>query len=320
MVALLLLFLPDRMVYAGLFQLVDQNPLVSIQGLPVPGRAVLLQPGQSSWALNYNLTNTLNIETSSHGLMLMDGETASLEFKYGRGVVDGWSWEVSLPWLRHSGGALDGFIRRYHQALGLPQGGRLLQPEGRLAYVVPDVTEAGLELTQPGSGVGDLKGTVSRQLRLGVQGAVSLHTQVKLPTGSSEKLTGSGGSSLSIWTVGERSVIPGLGISMAGYLGYLHLQSGEVLAEQVNRSNIFGGAALDWRYSQYLFFRSQLDFHTGLYQHTGYEFLGNAVLLTLGGGINFSPGLSLNIAVAEDIKVNASPDVSFHVSLTYYPK
>lgn len=315
---LLAAFLPGAVLHAELFQLADQNPFVVIQGLPVPGRAVVPESGQSSWAITYNVSNTLNIESSSQGTMLVDGEMTVLEFNYERGGA-GWAWGASLPWLAYGGGGLDGFIHRYHQALGLPQGDRLQQPEGRLAYVVPQDKGAGLNFTQSTSGVGDLKLLLSRQLLQGTQAAVSLHSQVKLPTGDPEKLTGSGGGSLSLWGVGKKSLIPGSGVTMSGYLGYLYLQNGDVLAEQVKTSNIFGGGALGWRYSGQLFFLAQLDFHTGFYRHTGYDFLGNAVLLTLGGGIHFRPDVQLKIAVAEDIKVNASPDVSFHFSLEYRP-
>lgn len=60
-------------------------------------------------------------------------------------------------------------------------------------------------------------------------------------------------------------------------------------------------------------FKLQLDAHSALY-HGALAELGNpALILTMGGTLGLGEATSLDIGVGEDLAVNASPDVSFHL-------
>ena len=59
----------------------------------------------------------------------------------------------------------------------------------------------------------------------------------------------------------------------------------------------------------------QFDAHSAVFDNTALDFLGEAVILTVGGMYRFESGWILDAAVSEDIAVDASPDVVFVVGL-----
>ncbi|HKQ31266.1 MAG TPA: DUF3187 family protein, partial [Burkholderiales bacterium] len=58
----------------------------------------------------------------------------------------------------------------------------------------------------------------------------------------------------------------------------------------------------------------QLDAHTSAYD-SNLDFLGDAVVLTVGGDYRFSSGWRLDLGVSEDIAVEHSPDVVFVIGV-----
>jgi len=59
----------------------------------------------------------------------------------------------------------------------------------------------------------------------------------------------------------------------------------------------------------------QVDSHSALYDSELDELGNPPLILTLGGTLGFSDRTSLDIGVGEDLAVNASPDVTFHLNL-----
>ena len=61
----------------------------------------------------------------------------------------------------------------------------------------------------------------------------------------------------------------------------------------------------------------QANAHTSFYQGSDFRQLDAAsVQLTMGGTVALSKTMALDIGVTEDVVVNTSPDVVFHLSLS----
>lgn len=301
---------------ADLFQLRDQNPLIVGYGLPLLSTSEL--PGRGQWqgTLAYNLSNTLNSEGKSPqatDYLLIDGETAVLDIQFLRGWGDRWAWGIHLPFIRHSAGDLDGFIENYHDVMGLPQGDRPRVPRDRMAFVVRHNGRELLNLSEASSGPGDIGLLLAYQWVEGDDYKLALHAKLKLPTGQADRLTGSNGIDYANWLTVQRPLDPDW--TIAGYLGFILLEEGDILPDLQNRQVFFGGGGLEWHFSSTLTFRLQADMHTGFYKDTGFRFLNEALILNMGGTLKLTDRVALDISVGEDIMVGASADVSFHSAI-----
>ena len=72
-----------------------------------------------------------------------------------------------------------------------------------------------------------------------------------------------------------------------------------------------GIAGIGWRAWRGLELKAQLDAHTAVFDETDVDFLGDALVLTVGGDYRFASGWQLDIAVSEDIAVESASDVVF---------
>jgi len=305
-------------LYAELFQFRDQNPLVLAYGLPLPSASERPADGQWQGLIAYGLSNTLNIEGGSADApdyLLMDGETALLNMQFLRGWGDKWALGIHLPFVQHRGGQLDGFIQNYHDELGLPEGSRPAVPGDRMAFIVRHRGEELLNLSEPGSGMGDLGLLLVYQWSNKEGSQQTLHAKLKLPSGDASDLTGSGGVDYANWLAFEQRLA--MNWTVSGYLGFALLGKGDILPTLQKQSAYFGGAGLEWSYSSRLAFRLQADMHSGLYKETDFRFLNEALILNTGGTVALTDQLALDIAVGEDIFVGASPDVSFNTALRF---
>jgi hypothetical protein len=78
----------------------------------------------------------------------------------------------------------------------------------------------------------------------------------------------------------------------------------------------FGSLGIGWSPLQSLAFKIQVDGHTPFYRDSSLEELdGSSLQLTVGGTVGITEALVLDLGVSEDIVVNTSPDVVFHIAL-----
>jgi len=103
---------------------------------------------------------------------------------------------IQLPVLRPSSGMLDPFLRHYHKALGLPNGGREYRPDNSFAYQYKGVS-GGWD-SQPRWELGNIQAqwryTWSKQENLQIASALA----VKLPTGSVSRGWSNGGTDVAL--------------------------------------------------------------------------------------------------------------------------
>ncbi|NIV73764.1 MAG: DUF3187 family protein [Gammaproteobacteria bacterium] len=302
-------------------QLRNQNPFVAIHGLPSIGVARTLPAGRSEAAITLDLTNEFADSTKPDESIELDGETHRLALSYRRGFGRGLEAGVSLPVVRHSGGFLDGFIESWHDMLGLSDLGRDDVPEDRLVYRYTRSGEALAEVTDSTAGLGDITLSGGFSPTFGRDASAmqfAVRAQLKLPTGDSDRLRGSGAVDVAVWGVvsGKLSSWRGSQWRWYGGAGVLAMGNGDVLPGQQRDFGVFANAGAAWQPLSRIAFKLQLDAHSALYEDTRVSPLAeDAFTAGLGGTWSVSSGHSLDFAVVEDvINLGASPDVSFHLN------
>lgn len=293
------------------------SPVVSVFGLPAAEGGALLRKGRTEARLVVEAANNFTFDKSGSEQIVLDGETyhnvLALRWGAGKRLELG----ADLKMLSHDGGVFDGFIESWHDAFDLPGANRDAKPEDRLLYVYERNGEERLGVRDETTGLGDLSlhcgWQVYRRERGAASSALGLRTSLKLPTGDSDDLLGSGGFDATLRLDWERQ---GRGHAFFAGLGGMYMEEGDVLPELQKNWAAFGSLGAAWRALRPVALKVQIDGHTAFYEHTGLRELGDPSLqLILGGTAAMPGGVMLDLGVSEDIAVDTAPDVVFHLAL-----
>ncbi len=299
----------------------DLNPLIATIGLPRPENgARLLAGGETRWRSSV-ATASHSVQDSAGGeTLLFDGETTQFSLALRRGFGDRYEFSVELPYLLHESGGLDGAIDRWHDWFGFPDGLRAQVAEDRLDFRYADGDDLLLDVGRNRRGPGDLRLGIARSLQHDAGSATALRATLKLPTGDSDRLTGSGAADLSLGIVGERAGLLGSERWGGHYGAHLTLVgTPDRLPERARDlvGTLHGGlraSVTDW-----LELAAQATLRSAAYD-AAVEPLGSASLqLNVGGTLALGPNLRLAISVGEDVRVDTAPDVTFGLSLYRSP-
>jgi hypothetical protein len=296
----------------------NQSPLVQIHGLPAIGTARVLNEHNGDFSLDLQIASNFTFATSSSEQLMLDGETHRLTLAARLGLANGYECGFELPYLAHSGGSLDKSIERWHSTFGLPEGGRPDSPRNQINY---HYRRNGIDLvhvTQSTSGAGDARITGAMQLSNASAGRdVALRGSLKLPTGDSAELRGSGSTDLALWlSVAPQSRAGGSWYGYGGG-GILYMSKSDVLPEQQRSFVAFGSIGIGLPLVPSLTAVAQLDAHSPFYDGSQFRQLSAyAMQGLLGLSWEFMPKKHLVASFSEDLVVNTSPDVVFNLSLT----
>ena len=301
------------------FDTFDQSPLVQIYGLPAPGRAKVLAPGEYQAGLTMDLANDFAHNETERESISLDGETLRSTLSLARGIAGGYEAGLELPIVSQSGGFMDGFIEGWHHFFHLPNGNRSDSPRNRLSYFYEKDGATRLNFNNRNTGIGDLRLTGGSQLYRDELTAVTLRAALKLPTGDSAGLLGSGSTDLALWATADHDYpFESLGhAAIFGALGALGKTEGDVLPSQERYLVGFGSLGAGWSPTKRLAFKLQLSGHSPFYRDSDLvELNAFSLLLTFGGTVAFTEKTALDIGVSEDVLINRSPDITFHLALT----
>lgn len=292
----------------------DQGPLVQIFGLPALAPARVTPERAIDAGLSLAVANNFSFDETPSESAKFDGETWRTTLLVRRGFAGGVELGIELPFVRHGGGSLDNFVQSWHEFFGLPQNKRDATASDQLVYHYERNGVTELDLTEPVSGVGDLRLTAAFQLAAPFPGDLALRASVKLATGESTKLLGSGGTDVALW------LSAGCGSSCGGQWGWygggglLFAGHGEVLPDQQHHLVGFGTGGLAYRLASAVTLKAQLDGHTDFFGQTELAQIGAAsIQAVMGGTIQLSDRYALDLAVSEELVHNTASDVVLQV-------
>jgi hypothetical protein len=295
----------------------NHQPLAQIYGLPALGSARVLPPGVTDVQLAVNQANHFVSDSKGNEEITLDGETHRYTVLIRRGFGHGFEGGVELPYVSHSGGFLDEAIDNWHEYFNLPLGGRDQVPRDRLLYHYRRNGVDRLLITETQNGIGDVRLTGAKSLTTDDRSTpVTVRAQLKLPTGDSEALLGSGAADLALWVslaCPEPASAAGKPWCIYGGGGILFLGEGDVIPDIQNRQAGFASGGIAWRFLPAWSLKTQIDMHTPLYRDSELSPLGRPAAQWLLGFDYRHPGTRtfLEAGFAEDIPVDTAPDISF---------
>jgi len=259
-------------------------------------------------------------DSNAEEQLVLDGETTRITLSGRYGLSQNIELGVTIPYISHSGGFLDNFIIHYHELFGFPQGGREQAPRNRLLYRYSRDGSEKMRIDSSENGLGDM--SLMAGFSLYHDGkeyprAVALRTSLKLPTGDSGSLRGSGSTDLSCWIIARDDYKLSIGHgTLFAALGVMVMTKGDVLPDQQRHAVGFGSLGMGWSPRSWIALKVQLDGHTAFYKNSNLRALAtDALQLVIGGTLGLSDRMTLDIAVSEDLATLTSPDVVFHFDL-----
>jgi hypothetical protein len=298
----------------------NQSPVAQIFGLPFAGTGQVLPPGRFELQLTADMANDFEIDDTARESIVLDGESYRYNLGLRYGIGDRYEVGLDVPVVTYAGGFLDGFIEDWHRAFGLPDGGRTAAPRDRLLFrYVRDGVEQ-LSFRRSGTGLGDIRLSGGMSLFHDVEDStidIALRASVKVPTGDSDRLHGSGSTDVALWLAASEVYPTYLG-QVAGFAsaGGMAMTKGRVLRDQQRTFVGFGNFGLGWAPADWIAFKVQVDANTAYFSDSTLRELGaGAVQLVMGGTLGLGDGTALDLGVTEDILVNSAPDVGFHFAL-----
>jgi hypothetical protein len=262
-----------------------------------------------SLAAEFNWASTSLAQRAGTQRLIVDAEIREMRVTVGRSWASGFAAQLEVPYRYSGGGVLDSAIDSWHDAFGLPEGARASMPRDRIRIAYARGSTLLLDMRSSADGLGDIALDVGRSLHSQTSGSAAVWLSIKLPSGDADRLTGSGATDVSLAIAGERRL--GENWSAYGQAAVTRLGRGERFADQQQDIVWSGIAGIGWRAWRGLELKAQLDAHTAVFDETGVDFLGDALVLTVGGDYRFASGWQLDIAVSEDIAVESASDVVF---------
>jgi hypothetical protein len=305
------------------FYTFNQSPLVQIFGLPAAESSIIEPPGHTWSLLAVDAANNFASQETDQENVYLDGESYRLTLALRYGITDKLEIGVDLPWVGYGGGIFDSFIEGWHRFFGLSQGGRTQAPLNRLLFTYSRDGQERLRLDDSNFGIGDIRLTSGWQLYNDGSShplAVALRASLKLPTGDSSRLHGSGSTDVALWLTGSDDYpLPGPwgDITLFGAAGGMVMTDGQVLKEQQKNLAGFGSLGFGWSPADWIALKTQFSLHTPFYRSELRELGQPAVQFLIGGTWGLSAKTALDIAVSEDVSVDTSPDVALHLGLNH---
>lgn len=304
------------------FRTANQSPLVQIFGLPSESDATITPSGHFTLNVTQDVASDYTVSTTSREQIILDGESYRWTLAARYGIGSRFEAGIELPYVLYGGGFLDSFIVDWHKFFNLPQGGRNYAPKDKLNFAYYKDGVQKLRVDRADSGIGDI--TLNAGMKLYEAGdseyhdSLVLRTGLKLPSGDSASLRGSGSTDFNLSLCGSMNNFTEWGaLGVFGSLGGMVMSDGDVLRDQQNNLAGFGTAGLGWGPTPWISFKFQVNWNTPLYRDSSLaELSRTSVMLVSGGALRLPADYRLDIGVTEDVAVATAPDVAFHLGLS----
>ena len=299
----------------------DNGPLTGFFGIPdsTEGSA-LLDPGETRWGMMILASSHSVNDVRNDEEILLDGESTRLELTYRRGIGRNVEVGIEMPYLLHESGGLDPIVDTWHSWFGLSGGFRDRRPDDLIEFRYTDAAGAQFDFRRNTNGFGDARLFAGWQFHAGDRSTTALRLGIKLPTGDSDELLGSGGTDVSLGLAGDfLQPFDVDGLSAYYRASAVFIGQPDLLADRYR--DVIGHFAfgLGQQVTDNLELRLQAAIRSPLFD-ADVEPLGDpSVTLTVGGNFRVSQRWAVALAVSEDVKVRSAPDVSFQLTVNYQP-
>lgn len=295
------------------------NPFALIYGLPVATSSRLLPENESSIRLSADFANNSIQSATDSELVRLDGETYRTSLVWKRGLASDWQVGIEIPYLSHNSGVMDGPIEQWHNLFGISNSSRDDWSRNRLVYRYDNGDGEQLLVDSTSSGIGDIALSLSHALKADGDRRVAAHASLKLATGDSGQLLGSGAPDLALWlSASGHEQFWQLPLSIYGQGGVLFKGEGDLVPDQQRDLVLFGSLGAGWRPVEWLELKAQIDGNTPHY-HSRLNQLGSeAILLTLGGSLYLDGNNQrIDISFGENLTTDSVPDFMINLSYVY---
>jgi hypothetical protein len=301
------------------FALRNQHPFLHIYGLPPLQGAALVGRGTTDYGFDFTLVNNAEIKDTDTESIRLDGETYFADFRLRHRLHERLEIGVDIPFVKHSAGVFDDAIFDWHDFWGMSNSKRD-GANNNLDYRYSNNGSVERQITSSSSGIGDVQLSAAVPIIAGVEDGsrrVAMRFSVKLPTGDSADLHGSGAVDAALGLYAQDSAtMLGRDLAYLGFAGVLVLGDGEFLAEQQRSAVPYGGLAATWHATDQFGITGQLQAQ-GAYVDSDLDELGGSSIQLAVGGIYRLPrhGVSFRFALIEDVISDATPDFALHLAV-----
>ena len=279
--------------------------------LPSMGAGAPLADGEVDSRVTLDWSNEFFFRGDARETLLLDSESQRLAFAYRRGFA-GWEGWLELPLLFTGGGVLDSGIEGWHSTFGLPNSNRARRPqdEYRLRYVRDGAVV--FDLAEGTSGLADVRLGAGRALTE----RLTAHAMLQLPTGDADRFTG-GHAGVALWADYRLPLGDSPRAALTLSAGASASTRDGPLADLQEPLVLLGGAVLSLPVYGALDGIVQVNGHSGLYKNTNMAALSRAAAPTSFGFRWPWRQMVVDLAVTEDLSVNASPDFGLWFGLAW---
>lgn len=253
-------------------------------------------------------------ESEGNDVVLFDGETTVLSLTATRSVGEDWRVALTLPCVWHETGSLDAFIDDWHAWFGFPDGIRDDVPRDDLRFRYLRAGTPAVDLTRNTRGVGDARLAAAWSPAALSSRGLSLALGLKLPTGSADRLTGSGAADVSAALHWQRGA-PDRRWAFDASAGVAFLGDADIDLGNQRRVAWLGHFGAAYRVSDGFTLGARAQLHTGPVSDAPDPLSATSVIVVVGGALQLGSDWRLDIAVDEDLNVETAPDVVFRAGL-----
>lgn len=294
----------------GPLPLRDNEAINSLFLLPLPADASVLGKGKGRIDFNVNLVNNFLILPQVD--YYTDFEDQRYTLSYSRGLGDDQEVSIFVPYVDRGGGILDGLINGWHKNFHMFGGGRAGFPNDQVVFRVYDA-ESGkfvVNTINGTSGLGDITLEYRRALTSGEPGrdrsgavdprhvSLTARALVKLPTGSSSKLLGSGATDVGLGIIA--SAKPFRRVAFHGNLSLVWNGKPENENLKSRSTSLHSLVAVEWLMDGRTSFLSQIDDNPAP-NKTGTEYADRSRrMFTFGFWRQFGPRQNGYISLSEN--------------------
>lgn len=287
------------------------SPFLRVYAPPPLDTSPDLAIGQTSGNLSIQVANYFSGTKTNTEKVVLDGETWVLKWGISHKIDEHWSFQSNIPFYYSDKGILDNLIYQWHRFFHFPQGGRTSQNAHHFEVYYQQKNQLLFNQRNASQSIGDWQNQITYETdKFGKHW--NLNASLKLPTGSTEALSGSGSTDLGLGILMSQAII--IGHQNLGYwagAGFSYLGNSHYALSPYHKKWQYGfriGGL--WQLTPRVQLKSQLDSTTATYSSNTFELGKPPLQLSMGGNIKINKKVNLELFFAEDLLIQRAPDIT----------